>query len=271
MSDVERRMVWVSPSVERVLGYAEADFLGIRTFDLIHPDDLPEATRAAATLRGPERTFRCTLRLQHGDGRWVWCDIVGRNMLDTPFAGVVSTLRDVSERRALEEELLRQATHDELSALANRRGFLARLGEALAVDAAPHVGLLMIDLDHFKTTNDRHGHLIGDELLREFSARLAGALRPGDLAGRLGGDEFAVLCRRVDDPQVLQTIAERIRALAGGRYRFGEVDIAQGLSIGGATARPDEDPIRLMGRADSALYRAKALGRNRTSVAASTD
>lgn len=197
----------------------------------------------------------------------MWCEIIGRSLLDQPVAAVVNTLRDVSDRRALEEELLRQATHDELSGLPNRRGFLAELNEGLEGGGAPHLGLLMMDLDGFKAMNDGYGHPAGDRLLELVAQRLRDTLRPGDVAGRLGGDEFAVLCHRISDPEDLLAVAERIRAAISGSYDLDEGPAELGISIGAALAREGDTATALLGLADTGLYAAKEAGKNQVHMA----
>ena len=260
--DEARRIVFVSPSVENVLGYPVETFAALRTIDLIHPDDLPDAFRTAVELRGREgATYRSTLRLRKQDGRYLWCEIVGRNLLHTEVGGVINTIRDVSEQRALQERLHAQAFVDDLTGLANRRAFTGALEEALKQDPDPALAVLIVDLDGFKEVNDRFGHQAGDARLRECAETLEGACRGQDLAARLGGDEFAVLCRDVahrDD------LAERAEAIRSAAERAG----ATTFSIGAALAGVGDAPAQLLRDADRALYEAKREGRNRAVLAA---
>ena len=266
--DEARNITFVSPSVEHVLGYSEEAFTRMQTFNLIHPDDLPAAFAQAREIRGETgNSYRMTLRVKHAEGHYVWCEIVGRNLLHTELAGVVSSLRDISERRSLEEALMHQATHDELSGLPNRRKFLGELQKALQGSQRPGVGLLMIDLDGFKPVNDRLGHLAGDQLLHRCADHIRHALRPGDLAARIGGDEFAVLCHRVENAGALLSIAERLREKASGEYSLEQGKAIIGLSVGAAIAKDGDDPLALMSIADDALYKAKAHGRGRVILA----
>ena len=266
--DKNCNITFVSPSVEHVLGYTEEAFTCLQIYKLVHPDDMQSMAVQTQELRKEEdQSYRSTLRIRHVDGHYVWCEIVGRNLLHTEIAGVVSSLRDISERRALEEALLHQANHDELSGLPNRRHFLGELQKALKTVRPLRVGLLMIDLDGFKSVNDNLGHLTGDELLKNISANLQGALRPGDLAARIGGDEFAVLCHRIESPIVLAVIAERLLEKISGDYVLEQAQVTIGLSIGAGVAKDGDEPLKLVSIVDDALYRAKRKGGWRVALA----
>ena len=267
ISDADRRMLYVTPSVRDVLGYEEAAFLSFSTIDLIHPDDLVPAAKAAVELRSEAGSYRLTIRLRHADGRWVWCDVVGRDLLQGPVGAFVNSLRDVSAQRALEEKLALEARRDALTGVSNRRGFLETLEDAVTGRSAGHVGLLMLDLDEFKAVNDRLGHPAGDALLVQVAERIQSALRPGDVVGRLGGDEFALLVYRADDSALLERIAERLRQLITGRYDLPEGEARVGVSIGAALADVDDSVDDLIRVADGALYEAKDAGRNAVRIA----
>lgn len=161
----------------------------------------------------------------------------------------------------LHDQLRQQALTDLLTGLGNRAAFddgLRRAMEQARRTALP-LGLLLLDLDNFKQVNDREGHLRGDEVLADFAALLRQSLRTTDSPYRLGGDEFAVI---VHDPHAgaAERIAERLRA--GLDDHAGLAASGIGVSIGFALVQPGDDPRRLCGRADAALYRAKASGKN---------
>jgi diguanylate cyclase (GGDEF)-like protein/PAS domain S-box-containing protein len=180
-------------------------------------------------------------------------------------AGLVITLRDVTDRRRLERELTHQAFHDALTGLANRVLFADRLQHALARAARDGsvVGVLFIDLDDFKIVNDTLGHAVGDELLIAVAERISGALRADDTAARLGGDEFAALIENVWDPNAVEDTAQRILtalaepvAVEGGQNLFAVASI-------GITTTPEADTADdLLRQADLALYVAKGAGKN---------
>ncbi|HVC59689.1 MAG TPA: diguanylate cyclase [Acetobacteraceae bacterium] len=174
--------------------------------------------------------------------------------------------REVAERRQLEAQLRRMATTDGLTGTLNRAQFLAlgqhelervrQLGQCLAV--------LMLDIDHFKLINDRHGHHAGDEALKHFVAQLRGSVRGIDLLGRLGGEEFGIVLPGIPSEAACQ-VAERLRAqVAATPLRHGDRMIGIAVSIGLAMARDADATLeQILARADARLYAAKDAGRNR--------
>jgi diguanylate cyclase (GGDEF)-like protein/PAS domain S-box-containing protein len=258
----DRSIVFVSPSVQDVLGYTPEQFTSLSTPDLIHPDDLPGAAETAVWLRAePGRSYRSELRVHHADRGWVWVEIVGRNLLHDPeVEGVVNTLRDVSERRAHHERLQHQAHHDALTGLANRTLVVERLTSHLAGPEAGSAAVLMFDLDGFKQVNDGSGHAAGDHLLQVAAERLRGAVRDHDLPGRLGGDEFVVVCRGMHDDASLLDLAARVHQAVQGPVALGERRLDLRLSLGAARAGAQADAGRLLAMADEALYVAKRDG-----------
>lgn len=182
------------------------------------------------------------------------------------FLGHLWLYRDISERKARERELHRMATTDLLTGLPNRRHFLERVEQELGRFRrfGTPATLLMIDIDHFKLVNDRHGHAAGDAVLRHFATLAADSLRGIDLLGRLGGEEFAALLPGTD-AEGAALLAERLRRrIAEQSCESGGVRIAITISIGLTALQADDDGSDLpLARADAALYRAKQSGRNR--------
>jgi diguanylate cyclase (GGDEF)-like protein len=165
-----------------------------------------------------------------------------------------------------EERMQRLASSDLLTGLANRAALhdAMAMSMARAVREGRSVAVLMIDLDRFKPVNDRHGHMVGDRVLREVAQRLRRTLRRNELQARYGGDEFVVLVEEEDDPSESRAVAERVVQVLSQPMRLGELVLNIGASVGiarfPADARQDDELLR---RADSALYRAKSSGRGR--------
>jgi diguanylate cyclase (GGDEF)-like protein/PAS domain S-box-containing protein len=182
---------------------------------------------------------------------------------DATVRGRVVTLRDVTDRRRLEDELTRHAFHDPLTGVANRLLFQERVRVAVARAAERNgtVGVLFIDLDDFKIVNDTMGHHAGDQLLVAVVKRLTEVLRPQDSAARLGGDEFAALIEDVADPIDVERIAARSIEALSEPFMVGETMVSGTSSIGVATTTEAVDAQDLLRQADLALYVAKGGGK----------
>ncbi|NVO14756.1 MAG: diguanylate cyclase [Rhodoplanes sp.] len=182
-----------------------------------------------------------------------------------PDGGMVRTYTDVTERRASERRIAYMALHDSLTGLPNRAMFQDHMEEALKRlhERGARFAVLSIDLDRFKEVNDLHGHPVGDELLRRVSERLRSCLRDGDLAARLGGDEFAVVATRTDVNGELDAMVRGLLQSVAEPYRIDGRTVEIGASIGIALAPEDGDGLEtLLRKADQAMYRVKAGGRN---------
>lgn len=170
---------------------------------------------------------------------------------------------EVARRAEAEAELAALAMRDPLTDLPNRRFFLASLSTARA--ASPETALLLLDLDDFRAVNTALGHPAGDEVLRRVSAVLLAAVRTDDVVARLGGEEFAVVLPKTPATDA-GWLAERLRSSLQ-RARLGRAEAPLTVSVGVATARPDDTADDLLRRVDDALYRAKDLGKNRVYLA----
>ncbi len=160
------------------------------------------------------------------------------------------------------------ATTDALTELPNRRTVLRRLDEELAraERLSGVIGVIELDIDHFKLVNDTHGHPAGDEVLREVARRITSALREYDIAGRIGGEEFLIVAPSMD-AEALAALAERLRACTKGNpIAHGVNETVVTTSVGATLSRPGDTAEALFARADSALYRAKEAGRNRVEI-----
>ncbi len=191
--------------------------------------------------------------LRHGDQIQV-----GRSIL--------RFLADNSVERAYHEELYKLLSLDALTQLRNRRAFDESAADEIvrARRFERPLALCLMDIDRFKSINDRYGHLAGDAILRQFGALLRGNVRKNDIPGRLGGEEFGVLLPEVNRAGAL-VVAEKLRRLVEAhRFEFDRTVVPVTVSIGVGELAPDEtEPVALVGRVDANLYRAKNEGRNR--------
>ena len=182
----------------------------------------------------------------------------------------VGSFADITHRKEAEAQLHRLAFYDPLTELPNRRLLLERLRQAFAASArnGQHGAILFIDLDHFKTLNDTKGHDVGDQLLTEVAVRLLACVRGDDSVARLGGDEFVVMLEDLSKQQDTaakraEAVAEKIRTAVAQPYAIGGHEYHSTASIGVSLFFDHmESAEEMLKRADTALYRAKAGGRN---------
>ena len=262
-------MRYVSPAVEQVLGYTAEEFCEMHPFDVIHPDDLANCIEQYQSAGGKfDARFTVEVRGRHRDGAYRWVELSVRDLRDDPMIdGFVVHFHDVGDRRAAQQALLHQTLHDGLTNLPNRALFLDRIGHAFdrAVRRDTNVAVLFLDIDHFKTINDAHGHATGDALLREVADRLRTTVRPEDTVARLGGDEFVICCEEIEDTDAAMAMADRVREAFVEPFHTDGHELAVGTSIGIAIAGPTtESPEAVLRDADTAMYVAKARGRDRS-------
>jgi diguanylate cyclase (GGDEF)-like protein/PAS domain S-box-containing protein len=257
-------VTYQSPSIERVLGYTVPEIEGTRFDRILSETDRPRLDQLITGdgAGGPEgHTFECSI--EHRDGTTLKFEVQHTDLRhDEHVQGIVLNSRDVSERKAFEEQLAHQAFHDPVTSLANRALFSDRVEHALmrAQRGFPDVAVLFIDLDDFKTVNDSLGHEAGDRVLQEVAQRLLIAVRPTDTVARFGGDEFAVLLESVSDsPEAADAASRILQALEipmeiEGKQVFPRASIGICL-VDRETAVPDA--AELLRNADVAMYMAK--------------
>jgi diguanylate cyclase (GGDEF)-like protein/PAS domain S-box-containing protein len=264
-------ILWHSPSVERVLGYPPDTLTGTSLYDLAHPED---AARVAASFAvcatDPSAQATVDFRCRHRDGSWRYLEAIGSNLLSHPtIGGIVVNSRDVTERKAFEDQLARQAFFDPLTGLPNRVLFMYSIEHALAGARRNKLGaaVMFLDLDGFKSVNDSLGHLVGDQLLVAFGQRLKSCVRPGDTVARLGGDEFTILLEDIPHAGEAVRVASRILDRLQTPFHFEGRDLYVSSSIGIAFGTHGEvQPPDLLRFADAAMYRAKSAGKARSVV-----
>ncbi|HEY0833615.1 MAG TPA: diguanylate cyclase [Azospirillum sp.] len=282
IADAQARIEYVNPAFERLSGHTLDEVKGRTPADFRSPSAPRDAyhPHVAAVRRGEDWHGEMLQRTRHGADVWVSVAISPVRDADGAITHFVALEEDISRRKqserdlagmaaALERtnrELERLAMLDALTGIANRRHFFvtAEREVALARRHQRPLGVLMLDVDHFKDINDRHGHAVGDEVLKQVARLAQSVLRATDHIGRIGGEEFAVLLPDSTLDGAVAT-AERLRetveraALTGG-----DADVRCTVSVGVAEWSPEDASIEAsLNRADAALYRAKREGRNR--------
>ena len=265
--DGHARIVDANAAFEHFFDRTLRDLLGrsIREF-AVAEDSEAIITLVAEALAGRSNSAAREARFVRQDGKLAWGALMLSRTAGGRDMGLIAVVQDISERKALEAELLHQAFHDSLTGLANRALFRDRVDHALTHGAreAERIGVLFIDLDDFKTINDTQGHAAGDRVLQRVAARFLNATRGCDTVSRLGGDEFAVLLERVNQDEGPEVAAQRIvNALARPIETEAGRTVTVGASIGIAVQTADEDRDELLRNADVALYEAKTRSRGR--------
>lgn len=257
----ETRIRAVAAIGERALEGADRLSLTHEAIELLRARLPVAAAELRASSRPRKSTGPSTVRVPIGAGDELL--VVPERELTEEEQNLVRTVANtlgIALAHLRDEERIRhEAVHDPLTGLPNRTLLRDRLDRALArsVRDGGDTGVLFVDLDNFKQVNDAHGHGVGDAVLIELGRRLQAAIRPTDTVARVGGDEFVVVCEQVDKPSTL-ALGRRLALAVEQPLRLGEVEHRLTASIGIAVGRSDRD--ELVGRADAALYGAKARG-----------
>ncbi|MCL7942663.1 diguanylate cyclase [Marinobacter sp. ATCH36] len=267
-------MLFVSSGCRDLTGYEPDEVVNnerVSFAELIADDSKDTILRAVESAIGNAEPFSIEYTIIRKDGRRIWVWERGRAVEDNGDLVLEGIILDISDRKALEDELSELAIRDPLTGLFNRREMTRLLDEEIA--RAERYGralsLLWIDFDHFKNINDDHGHAAGDSVLKATSALLADSVRSVDVIGRFGGEEFVILLPEMDRLEASET-AERLRRLISetpqplGNGNTVRLTISIGISV-----FPDNgtDSRALCAAADTAMYQAKSSGRNRVVLA----
>jgi diguanylate cyclase (GGDEF)-like protein/PAS domain S-box-containing protein len=258
---------FLSPAVT-ALGWSPGELTGRPLLDIVSPQDQPMLARLLTGSSSDVHSLQ--IRMRHRDGRELVMEGSLVNLCDdSAVRGWVLTVRDVTERKRLQEDLTNQAFHDSLTGLANRQLFFDRLDHALSRrEPQPWrpLAVLSLDLDDFKDVNDSLGHATGDVVLLTVARRLAAALRDEDTAARLGGDEFAVLMEDTDLATATQVAHRLLGTLAAPVEIDGQLHVVR-ASIGLAEAVPGRsNSTDTMRNADVAVDMAKERGKSSLAI-----
>jgi diguanylate cyclase (GGDEF)-like protein len=279
------RHLWTNSAYQRLTGHSDAWLRTVGLDTVVRPQHRPSIRQAcAAPPAGP-----MVAHLANPAHPACWASLVLTPLPLEPGSEhdrteeghraatgqpLLVTAADLTDEREERDRLAHRALHDPLTGLPNRTMFLERLRRVLLRQARAGQGtvaVLFVDLDRIKRINDQYGHAAGDHVLTVAADRLVHAVRPDDVVARLGGDEFTILLNDVGGRAEAQSIAQRCLRLLAAGLELGEETISLGASIGVAVGDVDTDPEALVGRADRAMYQAKAAGRGRVKVALDDD
>jgi len=278
------RLVYISPSCERVMGFLPEEMPRMAPFATVHPQDLDRLQRHFNQLLRGEPVPSIQIRMLHKTGRHIWLEMMWRAVMDE--VGQVVQLqvssRDITDSKQNERRLedaqkkLRQqqdmlqdannklsemASGDSLTGLRNRRAFEERLEDETRRwrRNGSDVSLILLDVDHFKSFNDTFGHPKGDEVLRAVGSIVRNSLRAADFAARYGGEEFAIILPNTDRAGALLVAQQLRKAIETMNWEDRAITASIGVATLGEVIRTSE---ALVDYADRALYRSKQAGRN---------
>jgi PAS domain S-box/diguanylate cyclase (GGDEF) domain len=265
--------VYFSPQLKRMLGYGPDEMTPhVETWKHnVHPDDRDQVMSLIDQhLRGRLMRFEAEYRLRNRNGHDIWVhdrgQVFERDAQGRPTR-MVGMVQNITDRKLLELRLEKMASIDDLTQIPNRRSGMAALAQQIALSersgGALSVGVL--DIDTFKSVNDRFGHAVGDEVLYQVAVLLRQTLRPSDLVYRSGGEEF-VLVLPAAGRETADAIAADIHAAFEAKDWEGDLGVPDVTVSIGLASYPQDQPLlhKLLDQADLALYRAKENGRNRT-------
>jgi diguanylate cyclase (GGDEF)-like protein/PAS domain S-box-containing protein len=268
--DMNTRYTYISPSVEQMRGMSVDEALKSHLSEILTPDSLEKATeqlglamaKEAAGELTPNASQTMEVQMYRHNGSTFWAEITMSFIRDDTgvTTGILGITRDITKRKAAEQNLVYLAYHDALTGLANRKAFLQKLETETRYAKRYRTSLvvMLLDLDGFKAVNDTYGHEAGDHLLVTVGQRLTDTMRKTDFIARLGGDEFTVIMSNPEKNDATR-VAIRIQQNLGKPYKINDATLDKvGVSIGIAQFPIDgEDTAHLIHSADTAMYQAK--------------
>jgi diguanylate cyclase (GGDEF)-like protein/PAS domain S-box-containing protein len=255
---------YASPATFTLLQRDPESLVGTSPESIVHPDDLERIRDGILAALGTREFVKSEFRVVRADGAARDVECVITDLRENPaVSGFVVNLHDVTERQQLQRSLEYRVHHDALTGLPNRQFMCDRLEEALARSRRNGITrpvLMFLDLDHFKSVNDRFGHAAGDALLVQFSGRLHSIIREADLLARFGGDEFVILCESMQGRDAAMEFANRALQVVTEPFLVADQTCRVGLSIGVALLDADSTASEALLHADLAMYDAKRGG-----------
>lgn len=268
--DLDGIVTYASPSHQMVLGYDPQEYVGKWVFH--RPDEGVDTDFQAVFLNMvvSQEPFTYEIVRRHKDGHQVWLELKGTPMFDEEgnFKNMMFVGREITERKKYQDQLEYYSFHDSLTGVPNRRLFYMKLKESIEEAQHEHHGfaVLYLDLDKFKDINDTFGHDVGDELLKQFVARVKTCIPESAILARMGGDEFVICLSDAHSLEQAVVIADQILEGLQHPWNINDVSFITTSSIGIALYEPGDTHKTLLKKADSALYQAKEEGKNKYSI-----
>ncbi|WML51233.1 PAS domain S-box protein [Neobacillus sp. PS3-12] len=259
---------YASPSHKIILGYEPEEYIGKRGLCQLLDETFTDTSNDSEHI---SKSKTCEIIQKHNMGYDVWLEVKGTPVFDRngELQHILFAGREITERKKLQRHLEYLSYHDSLTGISNRRFFKEKLEQSLkeAKQYGRKLTVMFMDIDDFKQVNDRYGHDVGDELLKQFSKRVGNQLREGDIITRQGGDEFTILLLEIQEKQDAIKIADRILTSLREPWQIGKHVFLTTSSIGIAFYPKDGiSRHELMKHADTALYEAKENGKNNIKV-----
>lgn len=266
--DKDGTVTYINPEAERILGWPSSELVTKQGHQAFHVHGGDESNCSILNVMNTRQLYRSKdEEFRRKDDSTLPVILNAAPLTsDTGEEGVVISFQDFSETKRYQDKIHSLAYQDTLTGLPNRRVLEDRLQQAIAFSDrhACHLGLMFLDLDHFKEVNDTYGHDAGDILLKEIALRLTSCVRKTDTVIRMGGDEFIILLAEVSEPNNVSSVASKIIEAVGQPVMLPEGEAHVGVSIGIAVATgAGVTSENLMQEADAAMYEAKKAGRNR--------
>lgn len=269
--DEKGRLVYLSPSHEKVLDYSTKRLAELHIYDIVVPEDHDKIEQLLTATYVKGQSITMELRFFNRENNPCWFELCAQPIFieDNFFKHIVIVARNIEERKKYEERLKKLAYYDFLTNLPNRRLFNDRLNQVIATSKRrdTRFAVMMLDLDDFKKINDQMGHDVGDKVLIEFGERIKFSIREVDTVARLGGDEFIILISHFDDETNINRIVDRIEKAIAKPWRICDHTFSIKSSIGvaiptfkGFTAQ------QILNKADECLYHAKNTGKNKAVI-----